>query len=161
MTPLVNLWSLKSWWGRRERVRQRMRLLKKGSVQKHAQRRRLPFSPPSTMIVLSWNCRGLGNPCAVTVLSHLVREKAPDVLFLKEIKRTVDEMKLIQAELHYDGMFAVPCILRAGGLAMLWKEQQVDLHVQTYTQNHINAHIRTNPSAPWRIIGFYGRLEEY
>ena len=45
MTPLVNLWSLKSWWGRRERVRQRMRLLKKGSVQKHAQRRRLPFSP--------------------------------------------------------------------------------------------------------------------
>ena len=118
-------------------------------------------APASTMIVLSWNCRGLRNPCAVTVLSHLVREKAPDVLFLMEMKRTVDEMKLIQAELHYDGMFTVPCIHRAGGLAMFWKEQQVDLHVQNYTQNHIGAHFRTNPSTPWRITGFYGRLEEY
>ena len=113
------------------------------------------------MIVLSWNCGGLGNPCAVTVLSHLVREKAPNFLFLMETKHTVDEMKLIQAELHYDGVFAVPCIHRAGGLAMLWKEQKVDLHIQNYTQNHIDAHIRTNPSAPWRITSFYGRSEEY
>ena len=80
------------------------------------------LAPPSTMIVLSWNCQELRNPYAVTVLSHLVREKALDVLFLMETKRTVDEMKLIQAELHYDGMFTVPCIHTAGGLAMLWKE---------------------------------------
>ncbi|XP_075663398.1 uncharacterized protein LOC142632978 [Castanea sativa] len=112
------------------------------------------------MIVLSWNCQGLGNPWAVTVLSHLVREKAPDVLFLMETKHTVDEMKTIQAELHYDAMFAVPCIRRASGLAMLWKEH-VDLHIQNFTQNHIDAHIRTNPSAPWRLTGFYGRPEEY
>ena len=78
-----------------------------------------------------------------------------------EMKRTVDEMKLIQVELHYDGMFAVPCIHRAGGLAIFWKEQRVDLHVQNYTQNHIGAHFRTNPSTPWRITGFYGRVEEY
>ena len=76
-------------------------------------------APPSTMIVLSLNCRGLGNPCAVIVLSHLVREKAPDVLFLMKTKHTVDEMKTIQAGLHYDAMLAVPCIRRIGGLAML------------------------------------------
>ena len=56
------------------------------------------------MIILSWNCRGFGNPCAVTVLSHLVREKPPNVLFLMKMKRTVDEMKTIQADLHYDAM---------------------------------------------------------
>ena len=106
------------------------------------------------MIVLSWNCGGLGNSYAVIVLSHLVGEKAPNFLFLMETKHTVDEMKLIQAELHYDGVFAVPCIHRAAGLAMLWKEQKVDLHVQNYTKNHIDAHIRTNPSAPWRITSF-------
>ena len=52
------------------------------------------------MIVLSWNCRGLENLRAGTVLSHLVRRKAPDILFLMETKQTVDEMKLIQANLH-------------------------------------------------------------
>ena len=112
------------------------------------------------MIILSWNCRGFGNPCAVTVLSHLVREKSPNVLFLMKMKRTVDEMKTIQADLHYDAMLMVPCIRRVSGLAMLWKER-VDLHVQNYTQNHIDAHIRTDPFAPWRITGFYGKPKEY
>ena len=52
------------------------------------------------MIFLSWNCRELGNLCVGTEFSHLVRGKAPDILFLMETKETVDEMKLIQANLH-------------------------------------------------------------
>ena len=69
--------------------------------------------------MLSWNCRGLGNPLAGAVLSHLVREKVPKVLFLMEMKRTVDEMKTIQAKLRYYNILVVPCIHRAGSLAML------------------------------------------
>lgn len=64
-----------------------------------------------------------------------------------ETKQTVDEMRNIQAELHYDSMLAVPCIRRAGGLAMLWKVR-VDLHVQTYSQNHIDTHIMNGSSSP-------------
>ena len=71
------------------------------------------------MIVLSWNCRGLGNQRAVNVLSHLVREKAPTILFLMEKKQTIEEMRWIQDELHYDSMLVVPCLGRKGGLAML------------------------------------------
>ena len=52
------------------------------------------------MIILSWNCGELGNLCAGTVFSHLVRGKAPDIFFLMETKEIVDEMKLIQADLH-------------------------------------------------------------
>ena len=48
------------------------------------------------MIILSWNYRGLGNLWAVEVLSYLMREKAPKVLFLMETKQTVKEMKWIQ-----------------------------------------------------------------
>ena len=71
------------------------------------------------MIILSWNYRGLGNQCEVNVLSHLVGEKAPNILFLMETKQTVEEMKWIQGELHYDSMLAIPCLGRRGGLAML------------------------------------------
>ena len=45
-----------------------------------------------------------------------------------ETKQIVDEMRRIQAKLQYQLMLAVLCIQRAGGLAMLWK-QEVDLHV--------------------------------
>ena len=67
-----------------------------------------------------------------------MRGKAPNVLFLMETKQIVDEMKKIQVDLHYDSMLAIPCVRRANGLAMLWKDD-VDLHVQTYSLNHIDA----------------------
>ena len=57
-----------------------------------------------------------------------MREKAQKILFLMETKQIVDEMRRIQAKLQYELMLAVLCIRRAGGLAMLWK-QEVDLHV--------------------------------
>ena len=83
------------------------------------------------MKILSWNCRGLGNQRAVDVLSHLVR--------------------LIQADLPYRGMLAVP----SGGLALLWMEE-IELHVQTFTLNHIDALIMNDTNNPWRLTGFYG-----
>ena len=75
-------------------------------------------------------------------------------------KQTVDEMKDIQADLHYDSMLAITCVCRVGGLAMLWKAE-VELHVQTYSLNHIDAHIVTDPSSPRRFTGFYGTPEEH
>lgn len=36
------------------------------------------------MIVLSWNCRGLGHPQAVPVIRELVRAHRPGVMFLYE-----------------------------------------------------------------------------
>ena len=73
----------------------------------------------------------------------------------------VEEMRSIQADLPYNAMLAVPCLGRRGGLAMLWKEEEVNLHIQTYTQNHIDALVLTDPTKPWRIIGFYGRPKEH
>lgn len=74
------------------------------------------------MNALSWNCRGLGNQHAVSVLSHLVREKAPKIVFLMETKQTVDEMRKIKDELNFQGELVVPCDGSWGGLVMLWKE---------------------------------------
>ena len=57
-------------------------------------------------------------------------------------------------------MLVVPCLERRGGLAMLWKAD-VDLHIQTYTQNHIDELILTNPTSTWCITGFYGKPKEH
>ena len=97
------------------------------------------------MKILSWNCHGLGNQTTVDVLSHLVREKAPNVLFLMETKQSVAEMRRIQADLPYCCMVFVPSVHRRGGLALLWMAD-VDLHVQTYSPNHIDALITKDNS---------------
>lgn len=110
------------------------------------------------MNLLSWNYRGLGNQTAVEVPSHLVREKAPKVLFLMETKLSGDEMWRIQVDLPYRCMLAVPSVLRSGGLAFLWMEE-VELHVQTYSPNCIGSLTRSDNSL-WRFTGFYGRPEE-
>ena len=109
------------------------------------------------MKILSWNCRGLGNQTVVDVLSHLVREKAPNVLFLMETKQSMAEMRRIQANLPYRCMVDIPSVHRRGGLALLWMAD-VDLHVQTYSPNHIDALI-TKDNSFWRLTGFYGWYE--
>ena len=48
------------------------------------------------MNLLSWNCHRLGNQTTVEVLSNLVMEKAPKILFLMEKKLSVFEMRKVQ-----------------------------------------------------------------
>ena len=111
------------------------------------------------MNLLSWNCQGFWNQRAVDVLSHLVREKAPKALFLMETKQSVEEMRRVQADLPYHYMLAIPNEQRRGGLALLWKED-VKLHIQTYSPNHIDALIFNESNPLWRLTSFYGRPEE-
>ena len=103
------------------------------------------------MKIMSWNW-GLRNQCAVDVLSHLVREKALKILFLMETKQSVLEMKKIQEGLPYRSMFAVPSIRWSGGLALLWMEE-IDLHVQNFTLNHIDVLIMDDMANLWRLTG--------
>ena len=69
-------------------------------------------------------------------------------------------MMKIQVDLRYHYMLVVSSAGRSGGLAKFCKEQ-VNLHIQTYSQNHIDVLIVVNLNSPWRIIGFYGRLKEH
>ncbi|XP_075663020.1 uncharacterized protein LOC142632520 [Castanea sativa] len=107
------------------------------------------------MIILSWNCRGLGNRHAV----ELVRKKAPTILFLMETKLTDRQMKPIKTKLGFYGLLAVSCNDRRGGLALLWKEE-VTVDTQTYSPNHIDVIVHTQTSPTWRLTGIYGHSVE-
>lgn len=76
-----------------------------------------------------------------------------------ETKQFVEEMRRIHADLPYRCMLAVPNVWQAVGLALLWKEE-IDLHVQTFILNHIDELIMNDTAHPWKLIGFYGWLDE-
>jgi hypothetical protein len=74
------------------------------------------------MILLSWNCRGLGNPRTVRDLCHLVKTKQPSLLFLMETISERQKLERLWVQLGFVGMFAMDPVGRSGGLALFWKE---------------------------------------
>ena len=92
------------------------------------------------MIIISWNCRGFGNQRAVEVPTKLVRSKGPIVLFLMETKQSIAEMCNLCHDLNFQSVLVIPCEGHKGGLGLFWKVD-CNLHIQTFSPNHINAHI--------------------
>ena len=116
------------------------------------------LAPPHPMNILSWNYWGLGNPTIVLALHNLVKVQGPKVLFLMETKLDGKKMEVLRFELRFKFCFTVLSRGSSGGLALLWNDP-VELTIQNYTQNHIEAHVQVLPSQLWRFIGFYGHPE--
>jgi hypothetical protein len=108
------------------------------------------------MIVLAWNCRGLGNPRAVRDLRRMLKLKKPNVVFLMETKLGKNKMELIRIKMGFSNLFVVDSVGRSGGLALLW-DDDTELEIQNYSRRHINAVLSpTDGVAPWKFTGFYG-----
>ena len=86
-------------------------------------------------------------------------EEFPTILFLTETKFKVREMESIKSELGFFAMLVVSCESRRGGLALLWKEEDVTIITQTYSPNHIDVRVHTNDSM-WRLTRIYRHPEE-
>ena len=57
-------------------------------------------------------------------------------------------------------MLVMSCDSRRGGLALLWKVDDVTVDTQTYLPNHIDVRVHTHASPLWRLTGIYGHPEE-
>jgi hypothetical protein len=93
------------------------------------------------MILLSWNCRGLGNLRTIQDLCQLVKDKKPSFLFLMETVSKKHKLERLRARLGFKGMFTVHPVGWNGGLALFWKEG-MGLKIQNYFWRHINAVIK-------------------
>jgi exonuclease III len=80
------------------------------------------------MSVLSWNCRGLGNPRTVRELCRLVKEKRPMMVFLMETKLSNFRFDSIKNKIGYGGLFVVNSVGRGGGLAFFGKKKVLCYH---------------------------------
>lgn len=110
------------------------------------------------MIVLAWNCRGLGHPAAILFLCRLVYARRPDVIFLCETLSCVNKIEEIRVHFHYDCAFLVDCIGHSGGLCILWESANL-CNLVNYSQNHVDLLVN-DESGPWRFTGFYSFPEE-
>ncbi|XP_062171134.1 uncharacterized protein LOC133876926 [Alnus glutinosa] len=108
------------------------------------------------MSILSWNCRGLGNPQTVRVLHQLVKEKNPSFVFLMETFCSKSYMEKIRCRLGFESLFVVDPVGRSGGLALFWRNS-TGLKIYNYSRYHIQAIVKNNEGRDfWKLMGFYG-----
>ncbi|XP_031090858.1 uncharacterized protein LOC115995850 [Ipomoea triloba] len=108
------------------------------------------------MSIISWNCRGLGNPTRIQVLVDIIRTKRPVIFFLMETRLCSAAMEKIRVTLGFESLFTVDSVGLSGGLAIIWKKE-VELDILSFSRNHIDASIKSEISiSPWRFTGFYG-----
>jgi hypothetical protein len=111
------------------------------------------------MKLLSLNCRGLGNPETVQELHDLVKQEAPQVVFLMETQLEVGSMEWIRVKLGFAGSLAVNRVRFGGGLALMW-DMAISVSVQSYSNWHIDAKMKSEEGVSWRFTGFYGHPEK-
>ena len=107
------------------------------------------------MSCLIWNCRGLGNPGTVNELAELVWAKDPSVMFLAGTWADKARPKDVMRKIQFENMFVSPRTTRGGGLILFWRES-VNVSVEGFDKNHIDAIINKNKENKWRFTGFYG-----
>ncbi|XP_074363910.1 uncharacterized protein LOC141704586 [Apium graveolens] len=107
------------------------------------------------MILLSWNCRGLGTPRTVRVLKEMTKSHRPNFLFLSETLVEGNKVEVLSSKLGFSNYFSVDRQGRGGGLAVFWKHN-VRCSIFVSSQNHIDVVIKEINSVSWRLTCFYG-----
>lgn len=107
------------------------------------------------MPLLCWNCRGLGNPATVTSLTDLVRHLSPSVIFLSKTKSSTGVVKRLQRRLGFANGVWVDPKGRAGGLALLWKDD-MEINLRSMSNRCIDVSIRHSSGEHWRFTDIYG-----
>ncbi|CAN0907743.1 hypothetical protein LINGRAHAP2_LOCUS24958 [Linum grandiflorum] len=74
------------------------------------------------MIIMSWNCRGMGQHRAVQVLGELIQTHRPVIVILLEKFANKSRMETIRSKVKMEGCFAVDADGHNGGVCVLWRE---------------------------------------
>ena len=90
------------------------------------------------MQLVSWNCRGLGNPFKADAVKDILRMVPSDILLLQETK-VEEEVLLLLSKNKWKLNYRKEVIARGtcGGLATLWCEEKFHLKNSFATQHWI------------------------
>ncbi|KAH7856993.1 hypothetical protein Vadar_007799 [Vaccinium darrowii] len=108
------------------------------------------------MLVLTWNCQGVGRTLTGQALGDLVRKNRPSILFLMESKNNKVKMETIRRSLGFVYSHYVDPEGLSGGLA-LWWNTDVDMVVEMANKNLMHVMITEIPNRKiWAATFVYG-----
>jgi len=121
-------------------------------------RRWLWSSPAGCHDCMKLELPGAWEPRTARILCHLVKMKRLTLVFLMETKVIQRRADFLRVKLGFQNMFCVDCRGRSGGLMLLWGSD-LDLEIQNFSQQHVNAIIKfPDPGFSWKFTSFFGNL---
>ncbi|CAN0881461.1 hypothetical protein LINGRAHAP2_LOCUS14251 [Linum grandiflorum] len=115
------------------------------------------------MIIISWNCRGMGQPRAVQVLDEFIRTRRPGIVMLLETFAIKSKMEKIRIKLKMGGgggCFAVDGEGHSGGVCVMWKEGE-EVKIIGFGRNLIIMEVTENGTYPFILIAYYGYSQRH
>jgi exonuclease III len=99
------------------------------------------------MRIVSWNCRGLGNPSKVEAVKDLLKNESPEILMLQETKIEGETLiEIIKLKWKKNVGKAMRKRGSSGGLATLWSKDKFHLESYFETQHWIHTKLQNYSS---------------
>uniref|UniRef100_A0A2N9HHK0 Reverse transcriptase domain-containing protein n=1 Tax=Fagus sylvatica TaxID=28930 RepID=A0A2N9HHK0_FAGSY len=106
--------------------------------------------------ILTWNCRGVLNPCFRKALLDTLNINNPDILILTETRLGGDRAAELARSFPLDGFLCTNTIGFAGGIWILWKTEVVEVGHLCSTEQEIHASVKVRGSnSLWLISAIY------
>ena len=108
------------------------------------------------MLILSWNCQGVGRPRTISYLRGLIRVHRPTVVFVMETKNKQRKLDRIRRSINMPNAYYVDPAGQSGGLALWWLDS-INLLVSVANNNLIRAVLSfAHTNLQWHAFFVYG-----
>lgn len=106
--------------------------------------------------ILSWNCRGLGNPIPVDAPRHFCEIHKQDILILNEIRLERGRALATARRLSFDSSLTTRTIGRKRDILLLWNSQVAQASLVAMTEQEIHVMIQAkNSNFLWLLSAIY------
>lgn len=96
----------------------------------------------TNMVVLAWNCRGLGNVNSMGSARDLIDTHHPDIFIITETRMNSGRAEEVANRLHFGGFAATETIGLRGGILLLWNKEELEVSIIGSTEQEIHAIIQ-------------------
>jgi exonuclease III len=122
-----------------------------------------PINNPSFMSsneigvnILTWNCRGVLNPCFRKALLDTLNINSPEILILTETRLGGDRAAELARSLPFDEFLSTNTIGFARGIWILWQKEAVEVDHLCSTEQEIHASVKVRGSnSLWLLFAIY------
>lgn len=108
------------------------------------------------MIVISWNCQGIGNRETVRVAKNMISFHQPDVFVLLEPRISGVRAHKVCKELKFDDWARVESIGFSGGIWLFWKAYVLSINVICSSPQFIHCEVENGGHERWFLTITYG-----
>lgn len=109
------------------------------------------------MKLISWNCRGIGNPRFLRHVINMCRQFRPDVLVLLETRANSAYASRLPESLGFQNHFRVPSEGFSGGIWVFWNKTSSHLSVIASDSQTVHLEVSEPNKAAWFLSCCYVR----